>query len=65
MEARITFRSEIYIEGKDIGDIEDKFQNTPLFSADALEKYGAEFIEVVSVEDADSNKDLTNKWYAR
>lgn len=65
MEARITFRSEIYIEGKDIGDIEDKFQNIPLFSADALEKYGAEFIEVVSVEDADSNKDLTNKWYAR
>ena len=65
MEARITFRSEIYIEGKDISDIEDKFQNIPLFSADALEKYGAEFIEVVSVEDADSNKDLTNKWYAR
>lgn len=65
MEARITFRSEIYIEGKDISDIEDKFQNIPLFSADAIEKYGAEFIEVVSVEDADSNKDLTNKWYAR
>ena len=65
MEARITFRSEIYIEGKDISDIEDKFQNIPLFSADALEKHGAEFIEVVSVEDADSNKDLTNKWYAR
>lgn len=55
MEARITFRSEIYIEGEDIVDALEKFQNMPLFSADALD-CSAEFIEVTSLEKVETVK---------
>lgn len=54
---RITFRSEVVIEGNTLVEINEKWQNMPLFSNDA-EKCGAEFIEVVSTEDADTYEEV-------
>lgn len=52
IEVRITFRSEIYIKGKSIEEIEDKWEEIGLFSADALE-HNADFIEICSSERVD------------
>lgn len=53
IEVRITFRSEIYISGKTMEEIKNKWEELPLFSADALETYNAEYIEMCSVEKVD------------
>ena len=58
MTARITFRSEMYIEGNSIEEIMEKFDSFPIFSVDALEDASAEYIELVSVEDAETKKSL-------
>lgn len=58
MKARITFRSEVYVEGKDINEIKNKWEDMPVFSADALEEYGADLVEMVSVEDADTYDEI-------
>lgn len=62
MRVRITFRSEIYIEGDNIQDVAEKFQAMPLFSADALEEGFAEYIELVTIEDDESGKDLKHEY---
>lgn len=54
---RITFRSEVIIEGNTLNEINEKWQNLPLFSNDA-EECGAEFIEVVSTEDAETYEEV-------
>ena len=59
MKARITFRSEIYINGANLSDITEKFENLGIFSGTALEDCFAEFIEYTSVEDADTMTDIT------
>ena len=62
MEARITYRYEIYIEGKDLNDIRRKWYDidlTPKFvdvAPEGVEDGG--FIELVSAEDADTWQDL-------
>ena len=61
MEVRITFRSEIYIEGNNLKDIKEKWESLPLYSQDA-EKADADFIELMSVEDADTHKNLKVYW---
>lgn len=61
MEVRITFRSEIYIEGDNLGEIKDKWEEIPLYSPEA-EKSDVDFIEVLTVEDADDYSDLMSKW---
>lgn len=53
IEVRITFRSEIYISGKTMEEIKNKWEELPLFSVDALETYNAEYIEMCSVEKVD------------
>lgn len=53
MEVRISFRAEVYVKGDTIEEIKTKFESLPLFSADALEEYGAEYIETQSVERVD------------
>lgn len=64
MTVRITFRSEIFIEGKNLKEIRNKFENLPLydidFEDDKVSDYG--YCELVSVEDADSNEDLENEY---
>jgi hypothetical protein len=64
MTVRITFRSEIFIEGKNLKEIRNKFENLPFydidFEDDKVSGYG--YFELVSVEDADSDEDLENEY---
>lgn len=55
IEVRITFRSEVYVKGKTLREIREKWENMPIFSNDALETYHAEYIEFCSSERADDN----------
>ena len=61
MEVRITFRSEIFLEGKDMKEIVSKWEDMELFSKEANEAYASE-IEVVSVEDAETYDDLMDEF---
>ena len=49
---RITFRSEIYIKGKTMEEIKEKWEVLPLFSADALD-HSADICELVTAERVD------------
>ena len=55
IEVRVTFRSEVYIKGKTLNEIREKWGNMPIFSVDALETYHAEYIEMCSSERVDDN----------
>ena len=55
---RITFRSEITIEGDTLADVKKKFEEMTLYSGQAINN-GANFIEVNSVEDANTLEDLS------
>lgn len=61
MEVRITFRSEIFLEGKDMKEIVEKWEDMELFSKEANEAYACE-VEVVSVEDAETYDDLMDEF---
>ena len=63
IEVRITFKSEVYISGKDYGEIMEKFQSLPIFSFEALDN-DADFCDLISVErvDDDSLDDVTEKF---
>ena len=52
IEVRVTFRSEIYIKGKTMEEIKDKWEELPLFSADALD-HSADICELVTAERVD------------
>ncbi len=63
MEVRITYRSEVYIQGDTLEDIKRTFENINLDDVEHEENitdYG--FVELISVEDADSYEDLTSKF---
>ena len=62
MEVRIKFSGEVYIKGENMSEIKSKFEMLPLFSADALEDNGAEFGEILLVEDAETYKDLRKEY---
>lgn len=55
IEVCITFRSKVYIKGNSLSEIKEKWDNLPIFSADALEEHSAEFVEVCSAERVDDN----------
>ena len=61
MEVRITFRSEIFLDGKDMKEIVEKWENLRLFSGEAAAE-GADFIEVDTVEDADTFDDVLDEF---
>ena len=61
-KVRITFSTEVYINGKDLAEIKDKWENLPLFSAEAVEEADADFVELVSVEDADTYEDIMTEF---
>ena len=60
MEVRITFRSEIYIEGEDLNEIRKKWYQAPLFDLDTCAKHRLDFVEFCSAErvDDDSYSDV-------
>lgn len=57
MKLRITYRVESYVEGDTIEECRAKFECSDLCSA--------EFVELISVEDADTFKDVKDKWDSR
>lgn len=61
MKVRITFRSEVILEGDTLGEVSSKWEGLPIFSTEALDN-GAEFIETVSVEDADTFEDIMSEF---
>lgn len=63
MEVRFTFRSEIYIKGKDLKEIKEKWEELNLFSDDAKAN-SADYVEMNSIERTDdgSYTDLENEF---
>ena len=62
MKVRISFRSEIVIEGETMEQVVDKWQAMSLFSEEA-EDSGVEFYDIESVEDADTFEDLMDEFH--
>lgn len=62
MEVRIKFSADIYIKGENMTEVKSKFEQFPIFSADALEEGSAEFSEILLVEDAETYKDLMDEY---
>lgn len=58
MELRITFRSEIYIEGETMQDCIDKWGK--MSDEDIYNK--SSFVEINSIEDAGTFEDKTTEW---
>ena len=58
MEVRITFRSEVYISGENMAEIKDKWENMNLYE----KNNGVEFVEINTVEDAETYKDMRHKF---
>ena len=54
IEVRVTFRSEVYIKGKTMEEIKDKWEELQLFSADALD-HSADICEMVTAERVDDD----------
>lgn len=57
MEVRITFRSEVFIEGKDLAEIKRKWEELDLNNNSCME-----FVELCSVEDADTYEDIETEF---
>ena len=55
MEVRITFRSEVYIEGDNLEEIRNKWEDLDLYSQEAKEKARIDFVELVSAERVDDD----------
>lgn len=58
MKLRITFRSEMYVEGETMEDCISQWERTPLYPP----KTNCSFVEISSIEDADTYEDKTNEW---
>ena len=56
MKARFTYRMETYVEGETFDECVSKFEQMNLDAENAF------FVEMVSVEDADTYEDLTDKY---
>ena len=54
IEVRVTFRSEVYIKGKTMEEIKDKWEELPLFYADAIDN-SADICEMVTAERVDDD----------
>ena len=61
MEVRITFRSEIVITGETLADCAKQWEQMELFS-DEAKQHEAFQIELVSVEDAETFKDMLSEF---
>ena len=65
MVVRVRFAAEVYINADSVKEAKNKWEDLPLFSADALEDYSAEFVELEAIEDGETYKDLEDEWYER
>ena len=62
MKVAFKFDAYVYLEGKNMAEIKEKFENMPLFSEEALKEGHAEFCELFLVEDAETYKDLMDEY---
>lgn len=62
MEAIIFFSSSVLLEGKDLADIRDKFEDLPLYSIEAIDDAGICFNGITEVYDNSSRKNITDKF---
>lgn len=58
MEVRITYRSEVYIKGDSLKEIKEKWDALNLTSQEG----NSEFVELCSVEDAETYEDLEEEF---
>ena len=64
MKVRISFRSDIVIEGDTMEQVHEKWEMMPLYS-DEAHYHGIEFLEIDAVEDAETNHDLRHEFEQR
>ena len=57
MEARITFRGEIFINGDNEQEIINKYEGMGLFSVEALDNF-ADVVETISIIDTETGKKI-------
>ena len=62
MKVELKFDAYIYLEGENMAEIREKFENMTLFSAEALKEGHAEFCDLLLVEDAETYKDLMDEY---
>lgn len=58
MEVIINYRSKVYIKGDNLKEIKNKWEALNLTSQEG----NSEFVELYSVEDAETYQDLTNEF---
>ena len=58
LKIRITYRSEVYVEGETLEECRRKWEELDLTSKEG----NPEFVELVSVEDADTYEDLMSNF---
>ena len=61
MEVRFKLSFDVYVEGKDMKEISEKFDCMPLFTVEALDS-GAEISELLLVENAETYEDLMKQY---
>ena len=61
MEVRFKLSFDVYVEGKDMKEIREKFDGMPLFTVEALDS-GAEISELLLVENAETYEDLMKEY---
>ena len=61
MEVRIKFTADAYFEGESIEEIKNQWEGLNLFSEEA-KSHGAEFGEVLIVDDAETYEDLMERF---
>lgn len=62
MEVRVRFQADVYIEGDTLEEIKEKWEEMPIFCADALEDYGADISETISAMNTENLEDCTKEF---
>ena len=63
MEVRIKFSASVYIQGDNMKEIREKWENTPLFSADVLQDFSPEYDETLLIEDTENYNDVRKEFF--
>jgi hypothetical protein len=61
MRVRIKFDADIVIEGNDMTEVRENWEQLPLFTQNAID-CGVEFGEILLIENADTYKDLVREF---
>lgn len=61
MKVRIVWSTEVCLEGDNMKEIKDKWEHLSLYSKD-LSDNNAEYVEICSVEDAETYDDLQREF---